>query len=63
MCISSIQNELEIKDKRVLLSLKFNDNEGRLKARPYNKRDNFIFPVVDFPCICRNIPAASAYGV
>ena len=32
------------------------DNEGRLKKKRYEKRDD-----LNFPCICRNIPVASAY--
>jgi len=28
----------------------------------YN-RDDFNFPIVNFPFICSNIPAAPAYGV
>jgi hypothetical protein len=39
------------------------DNEGRLRTTPYDKRDDFNFPIVNFPFICSNIPAASAYGV
>ena len=29
----------------------------------YEKRDDFKFPVVNFPFICSNIPVATAYGV
>jgi hypothetical protein len=29
----------------------------------YGKRDDFNFPIVNFPFICSNIPAAPAYGV
>jgi hypothetical protein len=39
------------------------DNEGRLGTKPYDKRDDFNFPIVNFPVICSNIPAAPAYGV
>ena len=39
------------------------DNEGRLRTTPYDKRDDFNFPIVNFPFICSNIPAAPAYGV
>jgi hypothetical protein len=27
-----------------------------------DKRDDFYFPIVNFPFICSNIPAAPAYG-
>ena len=39
------------------------DNEGRLRTKLYDKRDDFNFPIVNFPFICSNIPAAPAYGV
>ena len=29
----------------------------------YDKRNYFNFPIVNFPLICSNIPAAPAYGV
>jgi hypothetical protein len=62
--------ELEIKDitytDRSTLYLDIYievDSEGRLLAKPYNKRDDFNFPIVNFLFICSNIPAAPAYGV
>ena len=39
------------------------DSEGRLRTKLYDKRDDFNFPIVNFPFICSNIPAAPAYGV
>jgi hypothetical protein len=39
------------------------DSDGRLRTKPYDKRDDFDFPIVKFPFICSNIPAAPAYGV
>jgi len=38
------------------------DSEGRLKTKPYDKRDNLNLPIVNFPFICNNNPAAPAYG-
>jgi hypothetical protein len=38
-------------------------SEGRLRTKLYDKRDDFNFPIVKFPFICTNIPAAPAYGV
>ena len=60
--------ELEIKDTTdtdrsasyLDLHLKF-DSEGRLRTKLYDKRDDFNFPIVNFPFICSNIPAAPAY--
>ena len=60
--------ELEIKDTAYTdrsasyLDL-HNDNEWRLKTKLYDKRDDFNFPIVNFPFICSNIPAAPACGV
>ena len=39
------------------------DSEGQLRTKRYDKRDDFNFPIVNFPFICSNIPAAPAYGV
>jgi hypothetical protein len=39
------------------------DSEGWLRTKHYDKRDDFNFPIVNFPFICSNIPAAPAYGV
>jgi hypothetical protein len=39
------------------------DSEGRLRTKLYDKRDDFNFPIVNFPFICSNIPAAPVYGV
>jgi hypothetical protein len=39
------------------------DSEGRLRTKLYHKRDDFNFPIVNFPFICSNILAEPAYGV
>ena len=39
------------------------DSEGRLRTKLYDKRDDFNFPILNFPFICSNIPAVPAYGV
>ena len=39
------------------------DSGGLLRKKLYDKRDDSNFPIVNFPCICSNIPAAPAYGV
>jgi hypothetical protein len=39
------------------------DSKDRLRTKLYDIRDDFNFPIVNFPFICSNIPAASAYGV
>jgi hypothetical protein len=33
------------------------------RTKLYDKRDDLNFPIVNFPYICSNIPAAPAYGV
>jgi hypothetical protein len=62
--------ELEIKDTKdtdrsasyLDLHLEI-DSEGRLRTKLYDKRDDFNFPIANFPFICSNIRAAPAYGV
>ena len=57
--------ELEIKDTRdtarsysyLDLHLEI-DNEGQLRPKHYDKRDDFNFLFVNFLFICSNIPAA-----
>ena len=39
------------------------DSEGRQRRKLYDKRDDLNFPIVNFPFISSNIPAAPAYGV
>jgi len=39
------------------------DNKGRLRMKLYDKREDFNFPIVNFPFICSNIPSEPAYGV
>ena len=63
-------SELEIKDttdtpkSASYLDLHLEiDNGGRLTTKLYDKRDDFTFPIVNFPFISSNIPAAPAYGV
>ena len=63
-------SELEIKDTTesrrsasyldLLLEI---DMDGRLNTKVYDKRDDFNFPIVNFPFLSSNIPAAPAYGV
>jgi hypothetical protein len=44
------------------LHLEF-DSEGLSITKLYGKRDEFNFPIVNFPFICSNIPAAPVYRV
>ena len=39
------------------------DSEGWLRTKIYDKRDYFNVPIVNFPFICSNIPAAPVSGV
>ena len=62
--------ELEIKDTTDKPSSAPNrdlnleiENRGRLSTKLYDKRDDLTFPIVNFPFLCGNIPAAPAYGV
>ena len=38
------------------------DQEGKLVSKIYDKRDDFNFPIVNFPYLCGNIPASPATG-
>jgi hypothetical protein len=63
-------NELKIKDTKecstsasyldVLSKL---DTNGKLTIKPYDKRDDFNFSIVNFSYLYSNIPASPAYGV
>ena len=62
--------ELEIKDTTesntrasYLDLLLEHDKNHDLCVKLYDKRDDFNFPIVNFPFICSNIPASPAYGV
>ena len=63
-------DELEIKDTTdspksasyLDIYLEF-DNKGKLCTRLYDKRDDFVFPITNFPVLSSNIPASPAYGV
>ena len=39
------------------------DSKGGFITKLYDKKKNFDFPIVNFPFISSNIPAAPAYGV
>ena len=39
------------------------DSRGKLRTKLFDKRDSFNFPIVNFPFLSSNIPAAPAYGV
>ena len=39
------------------------DHKGTLCTRLYDKRDDFSFPIVNFPVLSSNIPASPEYGV
>ena len=62
--------ELEVKDTTesinsalyLDLQLEF-DIQGKLNLKLYDKRDDFNFPIVNFPFLSSNIPASPAYGV
>ena len=62
--------ELEVKDTTesinsasyLDLQLEY-DIQGKLNLKLYDKRDDFNFPIVNFPFLSSNIPASPAYGV
>ena len=60
--------ELEIKETtETAASFSYLDcylyiDNGNLTTRFYDKRDEFYFPIVNFPFLSSNIPSAPAYG-
>ena len=46
-----------------MLNFLYIDKGGRLNSKLYDKRDDFDFPIVNFPFLSSNIPASPAYGV
>jgi hypothetical protein len=39
------------------------DTDGKITTQLYDKREDFIFSIVNFPYLCSNITASPAYGV
>jgi hypothetical protein len=39
------------------------DTNGKITTQLSDKRDDFNFSIVNFPYLCSNTPASSAYGV
>ena len=61
--------ELEIKDttessnSTLYLDLLLEtDNKGILSTKIYDKRDDFNFPITNFPLLCGNNPSSPTYG-
>ena len=44
----------------LLLSI---ERDGQLRSSLYEKRDDFNFPITNFPFLSSNIPSSQAYGV
>ena len=59
-----IKNTTESKNSSSYLDLQISiQQNGRLHTKLYDKRDDFSFPIVNFPFIDSNIPSSPAYGV
>ena len=63
-------SELQIKDttdsetqSSYLDTVLIIEPDGNLSTQLYDKRDDFTFPIVNFPFLCSNIPGSPAYGV
>ena len=39
------------------------DQQGQLTTKLYDKRDDFDFPIVNFPFLDSNIPTSPTYGI
>ena len=66
---SSVLRETEIKESSETvisssyLDIYFYSNNGKLTTRIYDRRNNFDFPIVNFPLLSSNILSALAYSV
>jgi hypothetical protein len=60
LLIASIPLRLKYRIPQIHLEI---DGEGRLRTKLYDKTDYFHYPIVNFPFICSNFPAAPTYGV
>ena len=59
-----IKNTTESKNSSSYLDLLMNiEQNGQLHTKLYDKRDDFNFPIVNFPFLDSNIPSSPAYGV
>ena len=59
-----IKNTTDSKTSASYLDLYLNiEQNSHLKTKLYDKRDDFDFPIVNFPFLSSNIPASPAYGV
>ena len=51
-------------DKEVTyLDLSLSIQDSSIHYRLYDKRDNFNFPIVNFPDLSGNVPTGQSYGV
>ena len=60
MLSASIPLNLKSKKQKGLPHLEI-DSKGGLGTKLYDKRDDFDIPIVNFPFMSSNIPAAPAY--
>ena len=62
-------SELEIKETTETstpasyLDLLLSMTDGTLSTKLYDKRDDFVFRIVNLPYICSNIPESPTYGI
>ena len=57
-------NKANVPDTKALfLDLHLSLSEGLVKAKLYDKRDDFDFDIVDFPFLDGDVPRSTAYGV
>lgn len=47
----------------LFLDLHITLSQGNLNTRVYDKRDDFSFPIVNFPFLDGDVPLAPSYGV
>ena len=68
LLISSIHVNLKLRIRQSNTAASYLDcylytDKGKCVTRLYDKREDFNFPIANFPCLRSNIPSGPAYGV
>ena len=62
-CELEIKETMETAASSSFLDCYLYTDNGKLTTRLYDKRDDFNFPIVNFPFLSSNIPSAPAYSI
>ena len=57
-------NKTNVSDTEALfLNLHLSISDGFVKTKIFDKRDDFYFDIVNFPCLDGDVPRSTSYGV